>query len=418
MKSRSLLCLVLCLGGLGPSALGEDWPQWRGPQRNGISQEKGLLSEWPEQGPKLHWQVTDLGGGYSTPAVVGERLFLQTNQGTSDESVEARTTVDGKKIWSTRIGAVGNPDQRPNYPAARSTPTVDGDRIFALGSDGDLACLETASGKLLWQHNVGKEFGGQPGEWAYAESPLVDGNVVVCTPGGAEATLVAFKKDSGEVVWKSAVPGGDPAGYASIIPVETGGVKQYVQFLGKGLVGVEAATGKLLWRYDRTGSGPANIPTPVAADSLVYSGGAKSGGGLVRLSVKNGQVEAAEVYFDMGLPNGIGGAVQVGRHLYGSIAAGLICVDFASGKTQWTSRSIGPASFCYADGRLYLHGENNGDVALVEATPEAYRERGRFTPPNVPDRGRSKSWAYPVVADGRLYIRDLGALWCYDVRAQ
>ena len=349
---------------------------------------------------------------------MGDRLYLQTNQGTSDELVEARATADGQKVWSTRIGKVGNPDQRPNYPAARSTPTVDGPRLYALGSDGDLACLDTGSGKVHWQRSIRKDFGGQPGEWAYSESPLVDGDVVVCTPGGAQATLVALNKNSGEVIWKAAVPGGDPAGYASIIKVETDGLKQYVQFLGKGLVGVEAATGKVLWRYDRTGSGPANIPTPVANDSLIYSGGAKSGGGLVRLSVKDGRVEAAEVYFDMGLPNGIGGAVQVGQHLYGSIAAGLVCLEFQSGKSQWTSRSIGPASLCYADGRLYLHGETNGDVALVEATTEEYRECGRFTPPNLPDRGRSKSWAYPVVANGRLYIRDLGSLWCYDIKAR
>ena len=298
----------------------------------GYHEETGLLSEWPQEGPRLLWQVADLGGGYSTPAVVGERLYLQTNQGTSDESVEARAAVDGKKLWSTRIGKVGNPDQRPNYPAARSTPTVDGQRLYALGSDGDLACLDIGTGKVQWQRNIRKDFGGQPGEWAYSESPLVDSNVVVCTPGGADATLVALDKNSGEVVWKSAVAGGDPAGYASIIKVETDGLQQYVQFLGKGLVGVEATTGKVLWRYDRTGSGPANIPTPVANDSLVYSGGAKSGGGLVRLSVKDGNVEAAEVYFDMGLPNGIGGAVQVGQHLYGSIAAGLVCLEFQSGK--------------------------------------------------------------------------------------
>jgi outer membrane protein assembly factor BamB len=399
------------------SAQADDWPQWRGPERNGISQETGLLAEWPPEGPTLVWQVQDLGGGYSTPSIMGSRLYLLGNQGTSDEFVEARATVDGQKVWSTRIGKVGNPNQRPNYPAARSTPTIVGDQIYALGSDGDLACLETQSGKVQWQRNIRTDFGGQAGEWAYAESPLVDGDVVVCTPGGADATLVALNRLTGDVVWKCAVPGGDPAGYASIIVVMSEGVRQYVQFLGKGLVGVEAATGKFLWRYDRTGTGPANIPTPVARDTFVYSGGARSGGALVRLTVQQGQVRADEVYFDMGLPAGIGGVIQVGPNLFGTSGAGVVCIDFQTGKTRWTSRSLGPGSFCYADGHLYFHGEN-GDVALIEPAPDEYRERGRFTLPNQPERGNSKAWSYPVVAHGRLYIRDLNALWCYKVKAE
>ncbi|MHB8864574.1 MAG: outer membrane protein assembly factor BamB family protein [Pirellulaceae bacterium] len=417
MRNSCVLHVLIGVIGVCCSAQGADWPQWRGPDRNGISQETGLLAEWPPEGPTLVWQVQDLGGGYSTPSVVGSHLCLLGNQGTSDEFVEARTTADGQKVWSTRIGKVGNPDQRPNYPAARSTPTIVGDHLYALGSDGDMVCLETQSGKVQWQRNVRTDFGGQAGEWAYAESPLVDGDVVVCTPGGAEATLVALNRLTGAVVWKCALPGGDPAGYASIIVVESEGVKQYVQFLGKGLVGVEAATGKFLWRYDRTGTGPANIQTPLAQDTFVYSGGARSGGALVRLTTEQGQVRADEVYFDMGLPTGIGGVIQVGPNLFGASGAGVLCIDFRSGKTLWTSRSPGPGSFCYADGRLYFHGEN-GDVALIEPTPDEYREHGRFTPPNQPDRGTSKAWSYPVVAHGRLYIRDLNALWCYNVKAE
>ena len=260
------------------------------------------------------------------------------------------------------------------------------------------------------------DLGGQPGEWAYAESPLVDGDLVVCTPGGADATLAALNKLTGEIVWRSAVPGGDAAGYASMIIVQCDGVKQYVQFLSKGLVGVDAATGKFLWRYDRTATGPANIPTPVARDAFVYSGGARCGGGLVQLSANQGQVSAEEVYFDPGLPNGIGGFVQLGDCLYGAISTGMVCIDFQTGKTRWTNRGLGAGALCFADGKLYIHGEN-GDVGLIEAAPEAYRELGRFTPSDGPNRGKSKAWTYPVVTDGRLYIRDLNSLWCFDVKA-
>ncbi len=394
-----------------------DWPQWRGPQRNGISQEKGLLQEWPKDGPKLLWQVKDVGLGYSTPAVVGERLYLLSNEGTENESAQAREIKDGKLVWSTRIGKVGNPDQQPPYPGARSTPTVDGELIFVLGSDGDLACLDKGTGKVRWQKNVRKEFGGQPGRWAYAESPLIDENVLVCTPGGEKATLVALNKQTGDVLWQSIVPGGDEAGYASAVVVEAGGIKQYVQFLGKGVVGVDAKTGKFLWRYNKTAEGsPANIPTPVVHDYFVYSSAGKSGGALVKLNVNQGTVEAIEEYFNPKLPTSIGGSVKIGDYLYGTTnSGGLLCAKFATGEMKWQDRSVGAGSVCFADGRLYLHGER-GDVALVEATPEAYREKGRFTPPGQPDRGRSQAWTYPVVSNGRLYLRDFGVIWCYDVK--
>src|SRR5688572_7663082 len=184
------------------SLMAADWPQWRGPERNGVSQETGLLKEWPQGGPKLLWQVKDLGEGYSTPAVVGDRLYLISNRGMDNEFVQALGAADGKQVWETKIGKVG-PNEGPQYPGARSTPTVDGEVLFALGSDGDLVCLETSSGKPRWQKNLRRDFGGQPGNWAYAESPLVDGNVLVCTPGGSEATIVALDKTSGELIWKA-----------------------------------------------------------------------------------------------------------------------------------------------------------------------------------------------------------------------
>jgi outer membrane protein assembly factor BamB len=394
-----------------------DWPQWRGPNRDGISQETGLLKQWPEGGPKLLWQIKDLGSGYSTPSVVSGRMYLLANKGLEDEFVKALDIKDGSEIWSVRVGKVGEQENQSKYPGARSTPTVEGDVLYALGSDGDLVCMETAAGKIRWKKSLAKDFAGEQGAWAYAESPLIDGDKLVCTPGGKEATMIALDKKSGEVIWKCALPEGDDAAYSSAVIVEAGGVRQYVQLLQKGLVGVEAKTGKLLWRFAKPISRfDANIPTPVAADGYVYTASAGTGGGAVKLVSKGGRVEAEQVYFDAKNPTAIGGAVKLGSFLYSTTSQAMVCLDFATGELKWQDREIGAASLCYADGRLYLHGEN-GDVALVEPSSDEYREHGRFAPPAQPDRGNSKAWAYPVVANGRLYIRDLDCLWCYDVRA-
>lgn len=393
-----------------------DWPQWRGPERNAISQEKGLLKSWPAEGPKLLWQTQVIGTGYSTPSVAGDRLYVLSNRGAEDEFVHALSTKDGKVLWTTRLGKLGNPDQQPSYPAARSTPTVDGAVLYALGSDGDLACVETATGKIRWKKSLRGDFGGQPGVWAYSESPLVDGDALICTPGGATATIVALNKKTGDVIWKSAVPGGDQAAYSSPIVVEVGGLKQYVQVLQKGVVGVDAKTGKFLWRYDKTAqNSPANIPTPVAYDGMIYTSTNRGGGGLVRLKVNQGAVEVEPVYSATRLPTSIGGSVRVGDYLYGTSSGGLMCVNFATGEVKWQERGVGAASIAFADGNLYLHGEN-GQVALVEASPEGYREKGRFTPPNQPDRGMAQSWTYPVIANGRLYLRDNASVWAYDIK--
>ena len=396
----------------------EDWPQWRGLNRDGHSRETGLLKTWPSEGPKLLWQINSLGSGYATPSISGGRIFLMSNQGLKDESVVALDVKDGKNIWSTRIGEVGNPGQEPNFAAARSTPTVDGALLYVLSSDGDLACLETATGKIRWHKNLRSEFGGMPGTWAYSESPLVDGNVVACTPGGKEATIVALDKRDGALIWKCAIPGGDTAGYSSIIVVTAGNIKQYVTYTAGGLVGVDAKTGKFLWRYEKNkGALGMSIQTPVAQGGYVYGGANRVGGGAVRLSASQGTVSAEEAYFDPKLPTAIGGTVLVGDYLYGSSQTAVMCVEYRTGKVVWTERSLAPASLCYADGLLYLHGEG-GELALIDASPEAYRERGRFAPPNQPQHAKQmeKAWAYPVIANGRLYIRDLNMLWCYDVK--
>jgi outer membrane protein assembly factor BamB len=416
-RNRSSIALVFLFPFLTPSILrATDWPQWRGPNRDGISEEKGLLKEWPKDGPKVVWQVKDIGAGFSTPAIVGERIYVMGNEGLNNEFVEALSVRDGKKTWSTTIGKVGRPEQQPNYPAARSTPTFNGETIFALGSDGDIVSLQASNGKLNWKKNLQADFGGVSGKWAYSESPLVDGDTLVCTPGGSTAAVVALNKKSGDVIWKATLPASEPAAYASAMVIDAGGSKQYVQMLEKGLVGLDAKTGKVLWRANKTVSKyGATIPTPVVHDSQVYSAGSGSGGGLVRLKAGDGKVEAEQVYFSPKLPTAIGGAVKVGDLLFGTGASGLVCSDFATGEIKWEDRALGAAALCYADGNLFLHSEN-GEVALVAAVADGYHEKGRFKPADQPNHGSAKAWAYPALANGKLYIRDTGSLWCYDVK--
>lgn len=415
------LCVCLPFVSVNSSA-NIDWPQWRGPQRSGVSSsETGLLRQWPAAGPKLLWQLNDIGDGYSTPAVVGNRIYVMSNRGMDNEFVQALSTADGKVIWTTRVGNVGNPDQQPNYPKARSTPTIEGNFVYALGSDGDLACLEAKTGKIRWQKSLRKDFGGEPGDWAYAESPLVDGDLVIVTPGGAQATMAAVNKKTGAIVWKSAIPGGDKAGYASAIAVQGGGRRQYVQLLTKGLVGVDAKTGQFLWRYADAAKGPAQYFTPIAQGDHVYGGALGIGGGLLRLKPEGNGVAAEQVYFVRGLPNGIGGALVIGDHIYGTEAGQkLVAAEFKTGKIKWEAPDFGWGSVASADGLLFCH-LISGEVLLVEATPDAYRLKGKFSPPSPPVKKKvgqfpEGAFTYPVISNGRLYIRDLGTLWAFDIK--
>jgi outer membrane protein assembly factor BamB len=397
-----------------------DWPQWRGPERNGISRETGLLQEWPKEGPKLKWTASEIGAGYAAPSVVGTRVYVLANEGLDDEHVLALDASTGKTVWRTKLGKVGNPKQNPNFPAARSTPTVVGEVLYALGSDGDLACVETGSGKIRWQKSLRTDFGGKPGEWAYSESPLVDGDAVVVTPGGSEVGMVALNRKSGDVIWKCAAADAGEAAYASAVVVEISGVRQYVQLMQKGLVGVAAENGALLWRYAKpTSAYNANIPSPTVSDGCVYVGSAGTGGGVVKLKkTATGAIEPEPLYFESKLPTAIGGTVKVGDALFGTTAQSLMCVDFATGALKWQDRAAGAAAICFADNRLYLHAEN-GEVLLVTASPESYQEKGRFAPPDAPKRKNNmeKAWAYPVVANGTLYLREHGKIWCYDIKA-
>jgi outer membrane protein assembly factor BamB len=398
------------------SAIAADWPQWRGPERTGVSKETGLLQDWPKDGPKLRWKANDIGTGYSTPIVVAGRAYLQSTRGDTEYCL-ALEEKSGKQIWSEAIGGVGK-NQGPQYPGTRATPTFNEGRLYCLASDGELSCRNASDGKEIWRKNIAKEFGGKVGFWAYSESVLVDGDNLVCTPGGETAGVAAFSKKNGEVVWTSQLPEGDVADYASIMAVEGGGHKQYIGFLRKGVVGVDAATGKCLWRFTKTADMPgtptgANIMTPVVLGNRIFTSGSRSGGALVELIPDGDGVATKEVYFDKALNPSIGGAVLVDGYLYGSSGATIFCAEFATGKVKWKERSVGQASLCYADHRIYARGFDT-EVALIEATPEAYREHGRFAPP---DRSKVKAWPHPIVANGGMYLRDQDVLQCYEVSA-
>ncbi len=387
-----------------------DWPQWRGPNRTGISREQGLLKSWPKPGPSLAWKATGVGGGYSTPSVAAGRVFGMGYRG-DNEIVWALDAKSGKELWATRIAKA---NRGVGYgEGSRSSPTVDGKQLYVLGVSGDLVCLDTTDGKEVWHRNLVGDFGGNIPGWGYSESPLVDGDQVIATPGGRNATLLALAKKTGEVSWKSQVPQGDSAHYSSAIAAEVSGWRQYIQFMQGGVVGVAAKDGTFLWRYDRPANGTANCSTPICADNHVFAAsGYGTGGGLVKLTNRGDVVSANEVYFTNQMKNHHGGMILFGEHLYGFDEAVLTCMRFTTGKVVWENRSVGKGSIVLADGHLYARSEG-GPVALIEATPNGYVEKGRF---NQPNRSGQNAWPHPVVAGGRLYLRDQDLLLCYDVK--
>lgn len=393
-----------------------DWPAWRGADRTGISKETGLLKQWPKEGPPLVWKIKGLGDGFSTPAVAGGKIFVVGTRQGKNEHVICLSAADGKELWATHIGQMTG-----GHPGPRCTPTVDGDRVYAISSDGKLACLTADRGEKQWGKDFRADYAGRAGGWAYAESPLVDGSVLVCTPGGDKATLVALNKLTGEEIWKASLTGLSAkkkrayttAGYSSVIAAEVSGIKQYIQFLDGGVVGVAAKDGAFLWHYDNPANGTANCSTPIYHDGAVFAASAYgTGGGLARL-IKNGdKFEAKEEYFIKAMQNHHGGMLLVGDHVYGTGSATLLCVDIKTGKVAWNERSVGKGSVAYADGRLYVRSEG-GPLALVEATPSGYKEHGRFS---QPDRSNKQAWPHPVIAGGKLYVRDWDILLCYDIK--
>lgn len=397
-----------------------DWPQWRGPHRNGVSTDTGLLTSWPDGVPPRVWTASGLGRGLSSVSVSGGRVFTMGDGG-DGQYVVALDEATGRKLWTTRVGR----RHTGSYPGPRSTPTIDDDRVYVITTDGDLVCLGVTSGRERWRTSLTDEFGGRMmSGWRFAESPLVDGDRVVVTPGGSQAGMVALDTLTGREIWRTSMPrvrrSGNGAGYSSIVVSQAGGVRQYVQLMGRGLVGVRAEDGEFMWGYDRVANGTANITTPIVSGNLVFASSAYgAGSALVEIAAAaGGRTTAEERYFVSSgtLQNHHGGLVQVGDYIYGGHGTrnGFpVCLELSTGRMMWDQvrgAGIGSAAVAAAENLLYFRYED-GVVALIEANPERYVLRSAFEIPGV----TSPSWPHPVITGGRLYLREQDALHVYDV---
>lgn len=405
------------------AAAGGFWPQWRGPQRDGVSTETGLLQSWPAGGPPRLFAATGLGAGFSSVSIANGRIFTMGDL-RAGQHVFALEEATGKILWSTRIG--GRHDDE--YGGPRATPTLDGDLLYTMDTDGDLVCLETATGKERWRKSLTRDYRAQTPGWMFAESPLVDGDRVLVAPGTNAAAIVALNKMTGQEIWRSAMPsfgssGLDGPEYSSIVISHGAGVKQYIRLLGRGVISVRASDGQFLWGYGRVANNIANVPTPVVKGDLIFaSTGYDAGAALLQLVPEgDGRVSAREKYFLQGgtFQNHHGGMVLLGDYIYagkGQRNGIPICIELATGRVAWggniRNEGSGSAAVMAADGRLYFHYEN-GLMLLLEATPQSYKEAGSFQIPNYSDA--HPSWSHPVVAAGRLYVREQNQLHVYDV---
>ena len=423
---RRLVSLPASLLGLGialPLAFGADsWPTFRGADRTAVSPDKGLIDSWPKDGPKLLWESAGAGRGYASLAIADGKIFTLGDAPSTgedkDEYLLCFDQADGKPLWKAKTGPAWN-EGKPTWQGSRSTPTVDGDRVYVVSPHGALVCCDLA-GKELWRKDLKKDFQGKKADsWGYSESVLIDGEKVVCTPGGDKNTMVALNKLTGETVWTTSRPEDRGAGHASIVPAEIGGTKVYVTTTGSGAMGVRAEDGKLLWEYDIDKT-TAVIPTPIIRGDLVFfAAGYGRGGALLKQVPSADGVRAEEIYpVTPPLANKHGGIVLVGDQLYGdSDDKGLpFCADLMTGEIRWKGRGSGRNSACVvaADGHVYFRYQD-GTMTLVEASPEAFKETGHF---QVPGSGEAPSWAHPVILGGKLYLREGDKLLCYDLRSE
>ncbi len=411
IPALAAMALPLCAQAPGAGGgEGLEWNQWRGPNRDGLSPDTGLLTRWPGGGPPLAWKTTGLGQGFSSVSFTGDRIFTMGDSGGAAR-LFALNAENGVILWSTAVGRPGGERNR----GPRATPSTDGTLVFTLGHDGDLACVEAATGRLRWKKNLRTDFGGEMmSRWGYAESPLLDRDHVICTPGGPRGAVLALDKTTGEVAWRC-TEFTDAAAYSSLVPAVIGGVSQYIVLTGESVAGIEAEGGSLLWRRARRGV-TAVCATPVYRDGYLFVTSAYNVGcNAFQIIHADGGFRVRNLYAGRQLQNHHGGVVLVGDYVYGFGRRNLKCIELTTGRVVWENRSVGKGSITYADGHLVVRGEGGRrEIGLVQATPEGYVETGRF---NQPDRSYEPSWAHPVVFGGKLYIRDQGVLLCYDVSA-
>jgi outer membrane protein assembly factor BamB len=384
-----------------------DWFQWRGPNRDGHSAETGLLKEWPANGPPQLWRTTGAGTGFSSFSASNGRLFTLGSRGNS-EYVIAFDAASGKRLWE-----VPNGERFRNEmgDGPRSTPTIDGDRLYAFGGSGELACLEPASGKKLWSVNVVQQFGGDTPYWGYSESPLVIGDRIILNPGGRRASIVAINKLDGKTIWQNH---NDAAGYSSPMLLRTGSLQQVVFFTGQRALAVDPRDGRLLWSYTRASNNTANIATPIVRGNRVFvSSDYGTGAALLDVKAAGNIASAEEVYFTRDMRNHHASSIVVGEHIYGFSSSILTALRFDTGQVAWRDRSVGKGSLIYADERLYLYSEQ-GTVGLADASPTGYRERGRFS---IQTTG-PPTWSHPIITNGKLIIRDHDNVYAFDIKAK
>jgi outer membrane protein assembly factor BamB len=388
------------------------WPQFLGPHRNNVSTETGLLESWAEGGPKLITTLRGLGTGFANVAIADNTVYTMGNRD-EREYILALALDTGKEVWEF--------DNAPAFhnnfgDGPRCTPTLDHEWLYALGSTGELTCLDRKTGKKIWRKNLVKDFSAAIPRWGFSESPLIEGDHVICTPGGPEATMVALDKKTGDVVWKGAVPQKDGPAYASAIAIEAGGVRQFVNFTASAVIGVRASDGLVLWRDDSSANATANCCAPVALDNLVLTAsGYGKGASALTLSSSAGRTTAELAYHSNNLKVKHAGLVLLDGYVYGSNESGILtCVDFKSGQVKWSDRSVGQGSLTCAEGRLILRSED-GPTALILASPDSYIELGRFQPA---ENTSSRAWAYPVICGGKLFLRDQDILQVYDVQGK
>ena len=411
---KHTLPLILAIAVASVSAA--DWPQFHGPNRDNKSTDKGLLKTWPEGGPSRIWEAAGIGEGYSTVAIVGKRIYT-TGEIDGDCIITALDT-DGKKVWTRKNGKAWD----GSYPGTRSTPTITDGLLYHLSGIGNLICLKPDTGKMVWSTNILEEFDGRKPIWGLAESPLVIGDMVICTPGGEEVSMVALDRKTGKLVWKC-TGAGDKPGYASPILIEYQGLKQIATAMSESIVGVRASDGKLLWRYPHKVYADENITTPIFHNGfLIVSGCVRKGTTSLKLQVSGDECSVEQHWLNRTLDNKQGGIVLHDGRLYGYAetqgrTAPWMCIDFKSGETIFQSASLESSykykngCLTYADGMFYLYADN-GNMCLAKPTDEGFEVAGRL---NIDYPGTRPTWAHPVVFGGRLYIRYGDKLGAYDV---